>query len=315
MLNNKIKDGIVGLAIGDALGVPAEFKTREELKQNPITEMIGDGTYNVPEGTWSDDTSMALATLDSIASNKDIDTDDMADRFLKWFRENEYTGTGNTFDIGRTTLQALAKYECKIAKAEECGEKSEYSNGNGSLMRILPIAYYIFDKKITDDSEIYNIVKKVSSITHAHELSIMACYIYVRFVIELLNKKDKIEAYNSIKKLNYNMFQNKTIEQYDRILKNYIYELKEDNISSSGYVVSTLEASLWLFLNSNDYNETILKAVNLGDDTDTVAACTGGLLGIYYGIDNIREEWIYTLKNINLIYELCDKYNKVRNEK
>ena len=315
MLNNKIKDGIVGLAIGDALGVPAEFKTREELKQNPITEMIGDGTYNVPEGTWSDDTSMALATLDSIASNKDIDTDDMADRFLKWFRENEYTGTGNTFDIGRTTLQALAKYECKIAKAEECGEKSEYSNGNGSLMRILPIAYYIFDKKITDDSEIYNIVKKVSSITHAHELSIMACYIYVRFVIELLNKKDKIEAYNSIKKLNYNMFQNKTIEQYDRILKNYIYELKEDNISSSGYVVSTLEASLWLFLNSNDYNETILKAVNLGDDTDTVAACTGGLLGIYYGIDNIREEWIYTLKNIKLIYELCDKYNKVRNEK
>lgn len=140
----KSSNGIIGLAIGDALGVPAEFKSREELKINPIIDMIGDGTYNLPAGTWSDDTSMTLATMDAIISTNTIDTNNMASKFIDWFRNAEYTATNETFDIGRTTLQALAKYELKLCDASSCGESNEYSNGNGSLMRILPIAYYIY---------------------------------------------------------------------------------------------------------------------------------------------------------------------------
>ena len=113
----KLKDGIIGLAIGDALGVPAEFKSREELTRDPITDMKSDGTYNVPAGTWSDDTSMTLATLHSIIEKGIIDTNDMADKFLKWFRNAEYTATNETFDIGRTTLQALSKYEFKLEQS------------------------------------------------------------------------------------------------------------------------------------------------------------------------------------------------------
>lgn len=310
MKNLNLSNGIIGLAIGDALGVPAEFKSREELKRYPITDMVGDGTYNLPAGTWSDDTSMTLATIDSIISTSTINPNDMANKFLNWFRNAEYTATNETFDIGRTTLQALAKYELKLYDASSCGEDNEYSNGNGSLMRILPIAYYIYYKDVTDNQEIYNIVKQVSSITHAHEVSILGCYIYVRFALELLNGKDKVEAYNNIKKLDYSMFSSTTIDKYSRILNNNIQNFDEENISSSGYVVSTLEAAMWLFLNSNNYNNTILRAVNLGEDTDTVAACTGGLLGIYYGIENIKSSWKQNLKKYDYIVELCDKFDE-----
>ncbi len=233
MKNFNLNNGIIGLAIGDALGVPAEFKSREELKRYPITDMVGDGTYNLPAGTWSDDTSMTLATIDSIISTGTITPNDMANKFLNWFRNAEYTATNETFDIGRTTLQALAKYELKLYDASNCGEDNEYSNGNGSLMRILPIAYYIYYKDVTDNQEIYNIVKQVSSITHAHEVSILGCYIYVRLALELLNGKNK-----------------------------------------------------------------------------TVAACTGGLLGIYYGIKNIKSSWKQNLKRYDYIVELCDKFDE-----
>lgn len=309
--NIKSSSGIIGFAIGDALGVPAEFKSREELELHPIIDMIGDGTYNVPAGTWSDDTSMTLATMDSIISTNTIDTNNMASNFLNWFRNAEYTATNETFDIGRTTLQSLAKFELKVCDASSCGESDEYSNGNGSLMRILPVAYYIYYRDITDNQEIYNIVKQVSSITHAHEVSILGCNIYVKFVLELLDGKEKIEAYENIGQLDYSMFSNIAIDKYSRILKDNIQNIDKENISSSGYIVSTLEATMWLFLNSNDYNETVLKAVNLGEDTDTVAACTGGLLGLYYGIENIKDKWKQELKKYDYIIELCDKFDKM----
>lgn len=305
----KSKNGIIGFAIGDALGVPAEFKTRDELKKNPIIDMIGNGTYYVPAGTWSDDTSMTLATIDSLIETQDIDTNDMAKRFLEWFRKCKYTATDEIFDIGRTTLQALAKFELKLDDASNCGESNEFDNGNGSLMRMLPIAYFIHNNKIEDSKEIYNIVKKVSSITHAHEVSILGCYIYVAFVLELLTGKDKFESYKNIKELDYSFFEENSINKYYRILNMDIFSIAEDDISSTGYIVSTLESVLWLFLNSKDYNSTILKAVNLGDDTDTVGAIVGGLLGIYYGIDEIKDSWKLMLKKYDYITDLCNRFD------
>ena len=141
--DKKILDGIIGFAIGDALGVPAEFKSRNELKINPIVDMIEGGAHNQEKGTFSDDTSMTLATMDSIISKKVIDTEDLAIKFVDWYRKSEYTATGKIFDIGDTTRQALAKFELKIDKAVNCGGVGEYDNGNGSLMRLLPIVYYI----------------------------------------------------------------------------------------------------------------------------------------------------------------------------
>lgn len=309
--DKKIIDGIIGFAIGDALGVPAEFKSRDELKMNPIIDMVGGGSHNQVKGSFSDDTSMTLSTLDSIIEKQAIDTDDIADKFLKWYRNGEYTATGKLFDIGRTTIQALVKYELNIDKAINCGGVGEYDNGNGSLMRILPVVYYIYYKKIDNEIEIYNIVKEVSSITHAHEISVLGCYIYTRYCLLLLEGNDKFEAYKKLQQLNYSIFSENTLNKYERILKEDISPKSEDDISSSGYVVSTLEAVMWLFLNSKDYNSTILKAVNLGNDTDTIAAITGSLLGIYYGLNSIKNKWKLSLKKHDYIIDLCKKFEEM----
>lgn len=304
-------NGIVGFAIGDALGVPAEYKTRIELKNHPITDMIGYGTYYEPEGTWSDDTSMTLATMDSICEKATIDTNNMGDKFLEWFRNAKYTATNKCFDIGETTSHALSIYETKKCNASNCGRKNKYDNGNGSLMRMLPIVYYIHHKKITDTQKIYNIIKEVSSITHAHKISILGCYIYVQFALELLNGEDKINAYRNIRDKDYSMFSIDTIKKYDRILNCDIKIINKNKILTDGYIVDTLEATIWLFLNSHNYNSAILEAVNMGEDTDTVAACTGGLLGIYYGIENIKDKWKKQIKRYDYIIKLCKKFDNV----
>lgn len=308
----KSSNGIVGFAIGDALGVPVEFKSREELIQNPIINMKGYGSHKVPKGCWSDDTSMTLATIDSIIENKDINTNDIADKFLKWFRNAEYTATEEVFDIGRTTLQALAKYELRLDKASNCGEDNELSNGNGSLMRMLPIVYYCFSKELKDN-EIIKIVSDVSSITHKHEISILGCYIYVVFAIELLKEKNPKGAYKKVRKLNYTRFSNYARDKYNRILKKDINKYKLEEIKSTGYIVDTLETVIWVLLNTKNYNEAVIGAVNLGDDTDTVGACTGGLAGIYYGMDNIKNEWKQDLLKYDYIIELCNKFDKELN--
>ena len=309
----KVENGIIGFVVGDTMGVPVEFNSRGKLLLNPVTEMLEYGTHNMPKGCWSDDTSMTLATMDSIIKCKEINTNDMADKFIKWYRNGEYTATGIMFDIGTTTQQALVKYQRGIDIASKCGGEREYDNGNGSLMRMLPIAYYCYLKGL-EDTEILKIVKEVSSITHRHPISILGCYIYVRLAIELLKGKGLLQAYQEIKKLDYSYFTEDTIYKYERILNNDIGLYNINEISSNGYIVSTLEASLWTLINSKSFNETIIKAINLGEDTDTVGACVGGLAGIYYGIENINQKWKNNILRYDYIINMCNEFEKVLNK-
>ncbi len=306
----KVKNGIIGFVVGDTMGVPVEFNSRERLLLNPVTEMLEYGTHNMPKGCWSDDTSMTLATMDSIIKCKEINTNDMADRFIKWYRNGEYTATGIMFDIGTTTKQALIKYQRGIDIASKCGGEREYDNGNGSIMRMLPIAYYCYLKSL-EDTEILKIVKEVSSITHRHQISILGCYIYVRLAMELLKGKELLQAYQEIKKLDYSYFTEDTIYKYERILNNDIGLYNINDISSNGYIVSTLEAVIWTLINSKSFNETIIKAINLGEDTDTVGACVGGLAGIYYGIENINQKWKDNILRYDYIINICKEFEKI----
>lgn len=308
------KAGIIGLAVGDAMGVPLEFCIREKLMQNLTTEMMGYGSHNVPKGSWSDDSSMTFATIDAIINDKEINYNTIANNFVEWMQNAKYTPFDKVFDIGRTCLRSISRFASKQDIAEKCGGTSEFDNGNGSLMRILPITYYCYSKK-KNEQEIFEIVKNVSSITHAHEISIMGCFIYVLFGIELLNNKNLEKAYKKIKKIKYDKyFSEDTIKKYDRIIKSKIEKYPLENISSTGYVVSTLEATLWVLLNTNSYNQAIIGAINLGNDTDTVGACVGGLAGIYYGYENINKTWRSELLKYDYIIELCEKFNEVLNE-
>ena len=304
-----VKDSLYGFIVGDTMGVPVEFEDREKLINKPVTSMLGYGSHDVEAGVYSDDTSMTLATMDSIIKqNGIINYNDIADKFCNWVNNNEYTATNKVFDIGRTTKYALIKYFNNKIDATMCGGTNINENGNGSLMRMLPIALYCFYKNIKDDNEIFTLVKNLSSITHAHDISILGCYIYVRYVISLLETKNKISSYHFIKKLDYSMFIEEVKLEYSRILFSDISTLNINDINSSGYVVDTLEAVFWIILNCSSYNESIIGAINLGGDTDTIGAITGSIAGILYGYDNISKRWISKLKNKDYIDEIIIKF-------
>ena len=304
------KDGIIGFAVGDAMGFPVEFTNREILMEKPITSMVGFMRHNVKKGTWSDDTSMTIATMDSIInSNGDIVANDMANRFLDWMENGKYTPGGKIVDIDRTTLRALGKFKTTRRSAINCGCTSNTDNGNGSLMRMLPIIYYSYLNWLEQD-RILKLVAGISSITHANELVIMGCYMYVNYALELLNTNNRKNAYAKIQNLDYSMFSMQTIRAYSRILDGEIYRYSIEDIRSSSNIVDTLEAVLWVLMNTDTYNQAIIGAVNLGSDTDTVAACTGGLAGIIYGIKNINPDWKIDLRKYEEIIEICEKFDE-----
>lgn len=306
-MKNLVKSAIFGVCVGDALGVPVEFRSREQLKRSPVTKMRAMGTHRQPLGTWSDDSSLTLCLAESLCNGYDLE--DIALKFLQWYNTEIWTPHGNVFDIGIATSQSIHRISKGISPTL-CGGASEFDNGNGSLMRISPLLFYIKDFSI---EKRFDVVKEVSSITHGHIRSVISCFIYLEFLIEILNKSEKHEAYQKMQNKVKDFLNNNPIcsqnemDLFDRILNNDISTFPEDEIKSSGYVLHSLEASLWCFLNSENYSEAVLKAVNLGEDTDTTAAITGGIAGIFYGFENIPEEWVAELVRKDDIEKLCEK--------
>ena len=302
-----IKGIIFGHAVADALGVPVEFKTREYLRKNPVTDMMGYGTYHQPKGTWSDDTSMTLCTLESITENKEINLDDIMESFSKWRCFGYMTPNGDCFDIGNATYSAISNY--LEGKEFPYGNNSEYSNGNGSLMRIIPVTLFHTLKK-QNPVKYREDVHNVSMLTHPHIRSVLACGIY-DFVLYELIKNPTIESVKIGLDNAYSHYKCvEEIKTYTRLLKCDFDKLPENEIKSSGYVVDSLEAAIWCVLNTKSYEECVLKAVNLGEDTDTVGAIAGGLAGALYGYDAIPEKWINTLIKKEMIEKMCEDFTK-----
>lgn len=285
---------LIGTAVGDALGVPVEFQPRGYLKANLVTDMREYGTHEQPKGTWSDDTSLMLCLAESMVEGLDINN--LAQKFIAWKNDNLWTPHGWVFDIGIGTRIAIERLENGM-KPELAGGFDEMDNGNGSLMRILPLVLHIKD---LDIEERYDWIKKISSITHAHVRSVMACFYYLEFAKKIIEGKDKFQAYNELQSELTQYFEQRKINpieinKFHRLLVEDISKVDEDNIKSSGYVIDTLEAAIWCILTTNNYKDAVLKAVNLGHDTDTTGAVTGGLAALIYGMDNIPKEWINTL--------------------
>lgn len=253
-----LKDAIYGEAVGDALGVPFEFKARDTFT---CTDMVDHSTHNQPAGTWSDDTSMALAVCDSYRELGSIDPHDIQSRFKAWYQQGAYTVDG-LFDIGNTTVQALRLGH---------GLAGERDNGNGSLMRTVPLAFM----DATDDD-----VRAVSAITHAHKTSTGACVSMVHIARRLVRGQSPKEACGPFSS---------------------VADKPASAIRSGSYVLDTFNAAIWCLLTTSTYAECVLEAVNLGNDTDTTAAVAGALAGIVYGIEGIPKEWVATLRGKDVI--------------
>ncbi len=257
-----LRDAIYGLAVGDALGVPYEFRPRGTFT---CTGMVGHGTHDQPAGTWSDDTSMTLATCDSIRACGRVDTGDMRFRFRSWIDGGAYAIDGVVFDYGSTTARALAA---------GTGCAGERDNGNGSLMRIAPLAF----TDATDDE-----VRAVSAITHAHPVSTGACVDMVHVMRAFAVGASPAEAAPDL---------------------DVLLAASEKDLRSGGFVRDTYCAALWCLAVSGSYEECVLRAVNLGDDTDTTAAVAGALAGIAYGVEGIPIGWLSGLRGKDII-ERC----------
>lgn len=299
----KIKAVVLGHAVADALGVPVEFATRAELEQDPVSEMLGFGTYPVPMGSFSDDTSMSLAALDSLSQGK-IDFDDVMLKLGAWYYEGAYTPTGEVFDVGNTCSFAIENYFSAHKSVDECGLSGEGSNGNGSLMRIHPFVLFLWAKKERSDWE--NIIDKASALTHAHERAKLGCKIYAMILWALLEENSKDAVRKALKDASSLYAKEAEYPHYARVFSPEFEHLPKDKIKSGGYVVDTLEAAVYCLLTTESYRECVLKAVNLGDDTDTVAAVAGGLAGALYGYDAIPSEWLAVLRKKDDIVHLCD---------
>jgi ADP-ribosylglycohydrolase len=315
-VQNPVKSALIGLAIGDALGVPVEFQERKTLKKKPVKDMMGYGTHNQPAGTWSDDSSLTFCLAESLCNGYDLIN--IAQKLTDWIFGKLWRPHGEIFDIGIQTRKALREIK-QFLKYEEYEalkllryETNEWTNGNGSLMRILPLLFYIKDKPLTEKFEI---IWDVSALTHPHIRSAMACLIYLELAENILNGQSKILAYQNMQTSISTFFKKQKLSpseimHFDRILTSDISKLQENVIKSDGYVIHSLEASLWCFLTTKTFETSVLKAVNLGSDTDTTGAIVGGLAGLYYGYNQLPEFWVAYLTRLEDILALCDRLER-----
>ena len=302
---DKIKSVVLGHAVADALGVPVEFCSRGELEDKPVTEMLGFGSYSVPAGSWSDDTSMSLCALASLAKGT-IDFDEIMQNFGKWYYNDEFTPSGEMFDVGNTCSSAIHNYHKENCSYKDCGLDDVRSNGNGSLMRIHPFVLFAHYKMMPlKDWE--PMIFEASALTHAHERSKLACGIYAFILMHILAEQNINAVELALKRAALHYQDNEEYAHYARLFAADFAELDISEIRSSGYVVDTLEAAVWCLLTTNNYKDCVLKAVNLGSDTDTVAAIAGGLAGALYGYEAIPQEWKNTLIKREYIEAMCEQ--------
>jgi ADP-ribosyl-[dinitrogen reductase] hydrolase len=306
---NQTKGLFLGIAIGDALGVPVEFMSRAHLRQNPVVDFSQKYFDGGAKGVWSDDSSLTFCLAETIIEGYSVEL--LSYKIKAWFSENYWAPNDGAFEIGLATRNAIYRLEKGVLPTES-GEDGEYSNGNGSLMRVAPLAFSLLNESIEDR---FQIIKGVSSVTHSHIRSVISCFFFIEFLQNLLKTIDKFEAFENTQNtvrdyINSTSCNNDEKALFLRLFYDKIYELDEEEIYSTAYVLHTLEASIWSFLNTNTYEEAILKAINLGHDTDTTGSVTGAMAGIFYGEKAINDNFKNTILRTEDISNLAERFFK-----
>jgi ADP-ribosyl-[dinitrogen reductase] hydrolase len=271
---------LLGLAVGDAVGTTLEFTMRDA--DAPLTDMIGGGPFNLEPGEWTDDTAMALALADSLLQGGDVDEADLVARFADWYRNGTYSCTGTCFDIGITTRSALELWE--TTRRTDCGPTDAHTAGNGSLMRLSPVAIRFWNHPLDLDDA----AARQSRVTHGAAEAVDACVAYARMLAAAIAARSRDEVLQP-------SADHELAEGVSRVLAGSWRAKKRHDIRSGGYVIHSLEAALWCISQTMDYRSAVLLAANLGDDADTTAAITGQLAGALYGASGIPAEWLERL--------------------
>ena len=285
-MKDRSRGALIGLAVGDALGAAVEFKSPGSFA--PVTGYRNGGPHRLEAGEWTDDTSMALALADSIAK-AGWDLNDQAERYVQWWKTGKYSVNGRCFDIGITTRFALGKFVAR-KNALESGDRSEGASGNGSIMRLAPVPIRYAHLYPNNGDELSRLAEESSLPTHASEQCGAACRYLATVLVALIHGEDRDEVlspdWQPLRRLNEIKPLHPLIQE---IAQGSFRQKQPPVIQGSGWVVKSLEASLWAFHNANTFEEAVLKAVNLGDDADTTGAICGQLAGAYWGESGISE--------------------------
>lgn len=266
----------LGLAIGDALGTTLEFRARDTYE--PLTDMVGGGPFGLKAGEWTDDTAMALALADSLMDREDLDEQELLSRFVNWWRLGTYSCTGKCFDIGIATRQALVRWQ---STNDPCsGSTDPMSAGNGSLMRLAPVAIRFWH----DRARLRDVAERQSRTTHAAPEAVDACIVFAEMLADAIEGRSKPEVLRP-RRESY-------VGAIGTIMGAQWRQKTRAEIRSTGYVAHSLEAAMWCVDRTTDYRGAVLMAANLGEDADTTAAVTGQLAGALYGASDIPEAWV-----------------------
>lgn len=284
-LLDKAKGCLVGLAVGDAVGTTLEFRQRGTFE--PITNMVGGGPFNLLPGQWTDDTSMALCLAHSLIHKKGFDPVDQMNRYCNWYQYGYMSSTGECFDIGATVATALNSY-MKTGNPFS-GSIDERSSGNGSLMRLAPIAIFYRD----NPAELIRYAGESSRTTHGSAECIDACKYFASLLVTAMSASNKEELRNT--------FYQPTTSKVSSIASGLYLEKSYEQLTGSGYVIESLESALWCFHKANSFEEAILLAANIGNDADTTAAICGQVAGAFYGSNNIPKMWQVLIYDYDLI--------------
>lgn len=267
---------LVGLAVGDAIGTTIEFSKRDTYP--PMTDMIGGGPFNLKAGQWTDDTSMALCLADSLIACDGVDERDLLERFCRWFEDGENSCTGTCFDVGNATAAGLRAY--RETGDIHAASADARNGGNGSIMRLAPVAIRYWN----DPAKLRDAARRQSATTHPAPEPCDGCEALAVILARTIEGKPLSDVLSAP--------QRSYTPKVQRIIDGSWRGKHRDDVRSSGYVIDTLEASVWaVAASAGSFEETVLRAVNLGDDADSVGAVCGSIAGAYYGLSGIPDYW------------------------
>jgi len=297
-MQNRRRGALIGLAVGDALGAAVEFKAPGSFP--PVTDYRDGGPHRLNPGEWTDDTSMALALADSLAT-VGWDLNDQADRYVQWWQTGQYSVNGECFDIGIATATALQNY-VDTGNARTSGGRSERSSGNGSIMRLAPVPIRFGKLYVDQLAEFSRLAEESSLTTHASEQCLAACRYLATVLAALIQGEDRDEVLSPDWKSLQRLTNLKSLEPQIHEIAQGSFRMKQPpEIVGSGWVVKSLEAALWAFHDAKSFEEAVLRGVNLGHDADTTGAICGQLAGAYWGESGIPESWRKRLARQDLI--------------